>query len=216
MLNQLGNGNLNLIFLTFLELLLLIIPIIILNLIDKKPLIDHLKSMGFDFSRFSYKKAFLFIFEGIGIAIIFFLISGLLIDVSFTIISSIFGDAFIQDAVSNLIDVSPIEPSPFELIIIIFLQFLIVAPCEEALFRGFIFKKLHYNLNYFFSVVLSSTIFAFYHVPPFIVPYSTIFLYFWYFFTFGILLTLLYSLNRELLLPCILTHAIFNMIVLIT
>lgn len=216
MLNQLGSDNLNLIFMTFLELLLLIIPIIIMDLIDKKPLIDHLKSIGFDFSRFSYKKSFLCIYEGIGVAILFFLIAGFLTDVSYTLISSIFGDAFIQDAVSNLIDVSPNEPSPLELIIIISLQFLIVAPCEEAFFRGFIFKKLHYKLNYIFSVVLSSTIFAFYHLPPFIVPYSTIFLYFWYFFTFGILLTLLYSLNRELLLPCILTHAIFNMIVLIT
>ena len=216
MLNQMGNDNLNLIFLTFLELLLVIIPIIIMNLMDKKPLIVHLKSMGFDFSRFSYQEALLSIFEGIGVAIILFLIAGLLTDVSFTIISSIFGDAFIQDAVSNLIDVSPTEPSILELIIIIFLQFLIVAPCEEAFFRGFIFKKLHYKVNYIFSLVLSSTIFAFYHVPPFIVPYSTIFLYFWYFFTFGILLALLYSLNRELLLPCILTHAIFNTIVLIT
>ena len=215
MLNQLGNENLNLIFFTFLELLLLIIPIVIMNLIEKKPLKNHLKSIGFDFSQYSYKKTLLCICEGIGTALLFFLIAGVLINVSFNIVSSMFGDAFIQDAVSNSIDVKPRDPNPLELIIIISIQFLIVAPCEEAFFRGYLFKNLNSKLNFTISVLLSSTIFAFYHVPPIIVPYSTIFLYFWYFFIFGILLTLLYSLNRELLLPCILTHAIFNMIVLI-
>lgn len=216
MLNPLGNSNLVLIFLIFMELLLIIIPVAIIFLREKVPISDQLRSIGFDFSRYTYKKVIGCICEGILVAILFVLIAELLVHISFGIVSSIFGDAYVQEAVTYAIDVEPSAPNTLELTVIILLQFLIVAPCEEAFFRGFVFEKLRIKFKYLYSLVISSSIFSLYHVPPFIVSMSTIILFFGYFFTFGILLAILYSLNRGLLLPCIIAHSIFNMIVLIT
>jgi membrane protease YdiL (CAAX protease family) len=216
MLSQSGSNNLLLILIAFLELLLLAIPITFIYFLKKEPLSYQLKSMGFDHSRYNLKRVLICIFEGILIGSLFLLIANWLIYSSEIIVSYIFGDAFIQDAINNAINVEPTRPNPLELTIIVLLQFLIVGPCEEGFFRGFLFKKLRNKLNFILSLLLSSAIFAFYHVPPFIVPLSTITFYFGYFFALGILLTLLYSLNKGLLLPCIITHSIFNMIVLIT
>ena len=216
MLNQTGSNNLILIFITFLELLLLAIPIIFFYFFKKQSPFSQLKSMGFDRSQYNFKRVLICIFEGTFIAILFCLLASWLIYSSIIVVSYVFGDAFVQNAINNTINVEPTRATPLELTVFVMLQFLIVAPCEEGFFRGFLFKKLKNKLNFVFSLLLSSTIFAFYHIPPFIVPVSTITFYFGYFFTFGILLTFLYSLNRGLLLPCIIAHAIFNTIVLIT
>ena len=215
MLNQTGSNNLILILITFLELLLLVIPIIFVYIFKKQSLFSQLKSIGFDRSKYNSKRVLICIFEGTLIAILFSLIASWLIYSSIIVVSYIFGDAFVQNAINNAIYVEPTRATPVELTIFVILQFMIVAPCEEGFFRGFLFKKLNNKLNFSVSLLLSSTIFAFYHIPPCIVPFSTITFYFGYFFTFGILLSLLYSLNRGLLLPCIIAHAIFNTIVLI-
>ena len=65
------------------------------------------------------------------------------------------------------------------------------------------------------TILFSSLIFAFYHVPPFLVPLSTIFTFFGYYFTFGILLALVFMLFDFDLVPCIIAHSLFNILLLI-
>ncbi|MBD3342602.1 MAG: CPBP family intramembrane metalloprotease [Candidatus Lokiarchaeota archaeon] len=54
------------------------------------------------------------------------------------------------------------------------LEVLIVGPCEEGFFRGFVLKKSENKLKNTSAILFSSLLFALYHVPPFLVPISTI------------------------------------------
>jgi len=157
------------------------------------------------------------IIAGIGLGVLFFIIGGFLLFIfKYLLIENLFGEDFVGKGEGGAISSEPIEPSLVQLIIIIILHILIIGICEEAFFRGFIINKCKKKLNLTYVVVISAIFFAFYHVPPFLVPLTTIITYFGYFFTFGILLALIYIYFDYSLIPCCIAHSVFNILILIS
>jgi len=177
---DLGKDPIILIILSFLEILLILIPALIASKVEKKPFLVELKEMGFQKTPTTLRKMLLKVVFGFLIGIIFFFIS-----------------SFIQ------------------LIILVAIQVVIVAPCEEGFFRGFIIRKSHKKMKLFYSIIFSSFIFTIYHVPPFLVPLSTIVTFFGYYFSFGILLSLTFVLFKNSLLPSSIAHFTLNILILL-
>ena len=131
------------------------------------------------------------------------------------IVQTLFGTQFVEQGVENAITTEPFNPTITQLIIIITIQIIIVGPCEEGFFRGFIIKKSQKKMKLIYSVILSTFIFTIYHVPPFLVPGSTIITFFGYFFTLGMLLALTFIFFKNSLLPSSIAHSMFNILILI-
>lgn len=216
MVLELGANPWILIILMFGELLLILIPAIIASKVEKSSIQEQLAFMGFQKKGDPLIQNIINVLAGILIGFIFFVISGY---IAFffrnIIIESIFGTEFIKKGEKGSINSQPIKPNLFQLIIIIILQFILIALCEEMFFRGFILKKVEKKIKSTYAILFSSICFAIYHTPPFLVPYITIIVYFGYFFTFGILLSIIFKIFNYSLIPCIIAHGLFNSLILI-
>ncbi|MBY9012283.1 MAG: CPBP family intramembrane metalloprotease [Candidatus Lokiarchaeota archaeon] len=213
---DLGKDPIILIILSFLEILLVLIPTLIASKVEKISLLDELKEMGFQRKPTTLRKMLLKVVLGILIGTVFFFVSGYIISFFVNIIVQIlFGAQFVEEGVSNAISTNPINPTLIQLIILIAIQIVVVAPCEEGFFRGFIIKKSHKKMKLFYSIIFSSLIFSIYHVPPFLVPLSTIITFFGYYFTFGIFLSLTFVLFKYSLLLSSIAHFTLNILILL-
>lgn len=213
---NLGANPLILILFITLEILLIIIPNLIASFVEKKSFKEELVDMGFSLLNYNNKRFLSLISQGILIGFVFYFIGGWIfiffVDV---VIKNVMGIVFVENAIINAINVEPMNPQLIEIIIIIVLQVLIVGPCEEGFFRGFILKKIKNKSNYILALIISSFCFTIYHIPPILVPLSTIITFFGYYFTFGLLFGGLYRINKESLLPSMVAHSLFNILVLI-
>ncbi|MFX0071969.1 MAG: lysostaphin resistance A-like protein [Candidatus Hermodarchaeota archaeon] len=213
---DLGRNPWILICLMFLEILLIIIPAFISSKIENTSVLQELKKMGLTIRSNSLTIKLERIFIGICLGILFFVMSSyLLYFFKDIVIKNILGKEFLKQAERNAINTQPIEPLLIQLVIIIILQVLIIALCEEAFFRGFLIQKLELKLKPSYSILLSSCCFSIYHIPPFLVPLYTIVVFFGYYFTFGVLLSLIFKFFKNSLLPCILSHGLFNVLILL-
>jgi membrane protease YdiL (CAAX protease family) len=216
MVIDLGKDPILLISLSFLEILLILIPTLIASKIEKKPFLDELKEIGFQLKPTTLRRMILKVIFGFLIGTIFFFISGYIITFFVnTIVSILFGAQFVEEGINNAISTTPINPTILELIILLAIQVLIIAPCEEGFFRGFIIKKSSKKMNLVYAIILSAFIFSMYHVPPLLVPLSTIITFFGYYFSFGIFLSLTYILFKNSLLPSAIAHFTLNMLLLL-
>lgn len=213
---NLGATPLILILFITLELLLIIIPNLIASYVEKKSFKELLVDMGFSLSNYNIKRIISLISQGILIGVIFYFMGGLIfiffVDV---VIKNVLGTIFVENAINNAINVEPMNPQIIELVILIVLQILIVGPCEEGFFRGFILKKIKNKSNYLIALIISTLCFTLYHVPPILVPIPTIITFFGYYFTFGLLFGGLYRMYKESLIPSMVAHSLFNILVLI-
>ncbi len=213
---DLGKDPILLISLSFLEILLILIPAFIASRVEKKSLLDELKEMGFQRKPTTLRNMLLKVIFGLLIGIIFFLASGFIIYFFVNIIVQIlFGAQFVEDGINNAISTTPISPTIIQLIIIIAIQIVIVAPCEEGFFRGFLIRKSNKKIKLLYSIIFSSIMFSIYHVPPFLVPLSTIITFFGYYFLFGIFLSLTFVLFKNSLLPSSIAHFTLNILILL-
>ncbi len=213
---NLGRDPSLLIVITFFEIFLILIPALIASKIEKRPIIEEFREMGFQKKPNSLKNFSLKIFLGLLIGTLFYFFSSFVLSF-FTnfIVQTLFGTQFVEQGVENAIITAPFNPTITQLIIIITIQIIIVGPCEEGFFRGFIIKKSQKKMKLIYSVILSTFIFTIYHVPPFLVPVSTIITFFGYFFTLGTLLALTFIFFKNSLLPSSIAHSIFNILILI-
>ena len=212
---NLGKDPWLLITIMFLEIFLILIPALIVSKIEKRPIIEEFKEMGFKLKTNSLKNFTIKIFIGLLIGILLFFFSSFVVSITNFIVQILFGTQFVEQGVENAIITEPFNPTITQLIIIISIQIIIVGPCEEGFFRGFIIKKSQKKMKLIYSVVLSTFIFAIYHVPPFLVPVSTIITFFGYFFTLGTLLALTFIFFKNSLLPSSIAHSMFNILILI-
>ena len=212
---NLGKDPSLLIAITFFEIFLILIPALIASKIEKRPIIEEFKEMGFQLKTNSLKNFTLKIFLGLLIGTLFFFFSSFLYFFTNFIVQTLFGTQFVEQGVENAITTEPFNPTITQMIIIITIQIIIVGPCEEGFFRGFIIKKSQKKMKLIYSVILSTFIFTIYHVPPFLVPVSTIITFFGYFFTLGTLLALTFIFFKNSLLPSSIAHSIFNILILI-
>jgi len=209
---QIGENPWILIGLIFLEIFFIILPALISSKLEKKSFKDVIREMGFQ----KNEDIFLKIISGFSFGILFFFLSDFIIiffrDI---IIGSIFGAGFIKLAQEGIINTTPIQPNFIQLAIIIVLQLIIIGPCEEAFFRGFLIKKLNVKLKLTYSIIISSIFFTLYHVPPFLVPLTTILTFSGYYFTFGLLLSLIFFYFNYSIIPCCVAHSCFNILLLV-
>ena len=204
-----------LIILIFLEILFIIIPALIAMKIERNSFKNQLNEMGFHKNEDHLTKNLIKVSAGIGIGIVFFLIGGYIITFFYSLIQASLGSEFVSSGTEGAISTSPVEPDLIQVIILIVLQVSIVGVCEEAFFRGFILKKIDKEWKVVYALLISSVIFTLYHVPPFIVPITTIVTYFGYYFTFGVLLSLVYIYSDYSLIPGIIAHAMYNILLMI-
>jgi len=213
---EIGKNPWILIILIFFELLLIIIPTLIVCKIEKLTFKEELIEMGFKKNEDSLKILSLKITAGIEFGVIVYLTAGYLIFVfKFLIIENIFGSTFVKEAERDAINTTPLQPNLAQLIIIIILQLIIVGPCEEGFFRGFILKRCEIKAKSIYAILISSFFFAIYHTPPLLVSLATIITYFSYYFVFGLLLALIFKLFKNSLIPCSIAHSFFNILIII-
>ncbi|MFX1477818.1 MAG: CPBP family intramembrane glutamic endopeptidase [Promethearchaeota archaeon] len=209
---QLGENPWILIGLIFLEVLFVIVPAFVSSKIENKSFTTLLSEMGFQKNKdYSLK-----IIAGLGIGILFFF-SGDFILIFFRniVVENLLGAGFIKEGQEGVISTTPIQPNVTQVLIIVMLQIIIVGPCEEAFFRAFLIKKINVKFKVAYSITISSIIFAFYHVPPFLVPLATIITFFGYYFIFGVLLALIFVYFNYSLIPCSIAHSCFNILLLL-
>ncbi|MHA2280833.1 MAG: CPBP family intramembrane glutamic endopeptidase [Promethearchaeota archaeon] len=209
---QLGENPWFLISLILLETLLVFIPAFISSKIENKTFKKLLLEMGFQ----KNEEIFIKIIAGLSIGVLLFFLGNILI-IFFRniIVENLFGTAFIEQGQEGAIITTLIQPDVFQLSILILLQIIIIGPCEEAFFRVFIIKKFQAKIKIVYSVLISSTFFAFYHVPPIIVPVATIMTFFGYYFVLGVFLGLILLYFNYSLIPCSVAHSCFNILILL-
>ena len=213
---DLGKDPIILIILSFLEILLILIPALIASKVEKKPFLAELKEMGFQKTPTTLRKMLLKVVFGFLIGIIFFFISSFIMFIFVKyIVQILFGTQFVEEGINNAISTSPNSPTIIQLIVLVAIQVVIVAPCEEGFFRGFIIRKSRKKMKLLYSITFSSIIFSIYHVPPFLVPLSSIITFFGYYFFFGILLSLTFILFKNSLLPNSIIHSTLNILILL-
>jgi len=206
---QLGDNPWILIGFILLETLFVIVPAFISSKVEKKTFSTLLSEMGFQ----KNKDYILKIIAGLGIGVLFFF-SGDYILIFFRniVIENLFGAGFIKEGQEGVISTTPIQPNLIQVIIIAILQIIMVGPCEEAFFRAFLIKKIKVKFKLVYTIIISSIIFAIYHVPPFLVPLATIITFFGYYFIFGVLLALIFVYFNYSLIPCSIAHSCFNIL----
>jgi membrane protease YdiL (CAAX protease family) len=213
---QIGRNPWILIGLSSLEILFVLLPAFIAGKIEKKGIKDELIEMGFKKNQDSLIEILLKIFAGIGIGILLFTTGGYIIyffrDV---FVKFIFGSSFVQHGNAGAISTQPIQPSIIQLIVIIVLQLFIIGICEEAFFRAFLIKKFNTKMRLRYASIFSSILFSIYHVPPFIVPITTVITFFGYYFSIGLLLSYIFIYFDYSLIPISTAHSIFNILIII-
>ena len=213
---NLGKDTNILILISFAEILFILVPSLIAAKIEKTPFIVEVKKLGFNVKNPKLKNILLKICAGILIGFLFFFISDLLLTFYMRfIIQNLFGAQFIEEGIGNAISTSPVNPNFIQLSLLITIQIIIIGPCEEAFFRGFVINKSKNKVKLIYSIILSSFLFTIYHVPPFLVPLTTITTFFGYYFTFGILLSLIFVSFKGSLLPSSIAHSSLNVLLLI-
>lgn len=213
---SLGQNPWILISLIFLELLFIIIPVFISSRVKDNSFREELKSVGFTLENKTSSRVTEEIAAGLLLGALFFVIGGfILVFFRAFLVETFLGSEFVKSGQEGAISTDPVEPDFLQVSVLIVLQFLIVGPCEEAFFRSFLIKNLSSKFQVSISVLISSFLFALYHTPPFLVPLTTILSFFGYYFTFGILLSLIFLLFDQSLVPCALAHSFFNVLILL-
>jgi membrane protease YdiL (CAAX protease family) len=187
MVIELGSNPWILIGLTFLELLFIIVPCFLASRIEKVPFQIELKEIGLKISKKLHYKSIIKLTLGLFVGFFFYFSSGYInFWIIVLVIQPLLGSEFVNNANQGAINTRPLQPNILQLFIIILLQIFIVAICEEAFFRGFLISKMEKKINVWITILISSTIFSLYHVPPFLVPLTTTITFFGYYFIFGI------------------------------
>lgn len=211
----LGQDPWILIGLTFLELLFLIIPPFIAAKVERTSLKEQLVMMRFQAPSPPYWVIGLKAFIGGVIGMLLYLVGGYIAFFYQVIIVTILGSQFLESGESGAISTQPTQPNLVQLSIILVLQVAIVAVSEEAFFRSFLIQKLQTRFRLYLSIIFSSIFFALYHVPPFLVPITTVISFFGFYFTFGILLSVLFIAFDYQIIPVILCHGVYNILVIL-
>jgi len=212
---SLGQSPWVLIGLSFLELLFILIPALIAARVEDTTLKTQFNEMGFQKLEIGVIYIIIEIIVGLASGLFLYLISGYIYIFFQSIIEAILGVQFFETGESSAISTHPHQPSIIQLVILLVLQFIIIAISEEAFFRGFLIKKFRNKFELPFSIMMSSILFTLYHVPPFLVPLSTVISLFGFYFTFGLFLSLLFISFKDSLISVILCHGFYNFLVIL-
>ncbi|MBY9014745.1 MAG: CPBP family intramembrane metalloprotease [Candidatus Lokiarchaeota archaeon] len=213
------------IFSSFIELILFIVPMLYIGKYLKKPnLNNRLILLGFTTKGFSNKRILKEILIGIGFAILGVL---LVLGVSFlmeVILTVIFGYEIVYDILgtSGEVDVFITSSDILSIIWLVVIMILIIGTSEEVLFRGFLQKGLVRSLGNTGGILITALIFSSIHlIGIFLLPESLtsfivgLLLNFFPFFAISLLLGLIYYWRKENLIAVMITHGVYNALTII-
>jgi len=213
------------IFSSFLELILFIVPFLFVGRYLQKPnLNNRLIILGVTTKGFNKIQ----LFKEILIGLIFAVIGVLLVMfVSFVIellLTVIFGNEIVSGIIGapGELDVIITSSDLLSIILLVIIMIVIIGTSEEVLFRGFLQKSLVRNLGKSWGLLVTALIFSSIHlIGIFFSPESlttlviSLLLNFFPFFAISILLGLIYYWRKENLIAVMITHGVYNAITII-
>jgi membrane protease YdiL (CAAX protease family) len=213
------------IFSSFIELILFIVPLIYVGMyLKKSSLSNRLILLGFTVKGFTNLKIIKEIFIGLGFAILgVFLVLGVsfLMEVILTII---FGSEIIYNILgtSGEVDILITSSDILSIFWLVIIMIFIIGTSEEVLFRGFLQKGLVRTVGKKWGILITALIFSSIHIiGVFLFPESlttfliSFLLTFFPFFAISILLGLLYNWRKENLIAVMITHGVYNALTII-
>jgi membrane protease YdiL (CAAX protease family) len=204
-----NGSSITIFFLSLLEFLF-IIPSVIKSRRNKAPFLAFLK--GAIYKHGQGKKGVLLVIASVGIAIGMLVIGPLLISVQEILISAAFGEPALQQARENLNQFVIVQPGLVDVMLYSVTSFLIIALNEELFFREFLQRVIGRSRGT--NAMLSAAIFTVYHLVTTMNLFSIVYLG-TYYFVWGLVLSFEYYASNEQLLFPIMTHGLFNLLLLI-
>jgi membrane protease YdiL (CAAX protease family) len=198
------------IFLLSLLEFLFMIPSVIKSRRKKEPFLPFLK--GTIYKPRQGKKDVLYAIASVGIAIGMLVIGPLLISMQEILIKVAFGEPALQQARENLNQFVIVQPGIVDVILYSVTSFLIISLNEELFFREFLQGVIGRSRGT--NALLSAAIFAGYHLVTTMNVFSLVYLG-TYYFVWGLVLSMEYYASNEQLLFPIMTHGLFNLLLLI-
>jgi len=213
------------IFSSFLELILFIVPFLFVGKYLQKPnLNNRLIVLGFTTKGFNKIQLFKEILIGLVFAVVGVL---LVIFVSFVmeqLLTAIFGNEIVSGIAGapGELDVIITSSDILSIILLVIIMIVIIGTSEEVLFRGFLQKGLVRNLGKSWGLLVTALIFSSIHLIGILLfPESltalvvSLLLNFFPFFAISILLGLIYYWRKENLIAVMITHGVYNAITII-
>ncbi|MHA1641543.1 MAG: CPBP family glutamic-type intramembrane protease [Promethearchaeota archaeon] len=209
------------IFSSFSEFSLILLPIVYVRRYLQKPTLkNRLAIFGFTTKNYNYKQILKEIFFGLlfgFIGVISVLSISYLLEF---ILESIFGSNIIRNIgeSSSGFDQVIANSDVLSIILLIIIMFIVIAPSEEILFRGFLQKGLVRSLSKKSGIIITAIIFTFIHLIGNFILYPLISIEFLIsmimsfipYLVISLILGLIYEWRKENLIAPIITHAFYN------
>ena len=183
---------------------------------------NRLALLGFTTRGFDNKGIAKEIGIGIGFAFIgLLLVAGASLLIQF--ILSLFGIQIVESSATDDVEYIISGMDVLVLVLMIIMMMIIVGPCEEILFRGFMQRGLVRAMDEKWAIFITAFIFAVIHLIAlifylFISPLIFLILFVYMFvpyFAISIMLGLLFRWRNENLIAVIITHGVYNSLTLL-
>lgn len=211
------------IFSSFIELVLLIVPLLYVGKhLERANIKNRLSILGFTTKGYSKTQLAKEIFIGLGFAVVGVLLVFFVSFIMEILLSAIFGINLVSDIGGSPDEVDLLITSSdiLSLILLVIIMVAIIGTSEEVLFRGFLQKGLTRNLGKTGGILLTALIFTSIHIiGGFLLPPLELVIYlllnFFPFFAISLLLGFLYDWRKENLISVMITHGVYNAITII-
>ena len=213
------------IFSSFIELILFIVPLLFVGQYLQKPKIhNRLILLGFTTKGFNKIQLFKEILIGLVFAVVGVLLIMFVSFVMELLLTAIFGENIVSGIIGapGELDVIITSSDILSIILLVIIMIVIIGTSEEVLFRGFLQKGLVRNLGKSWGLLVTALIFSSIHlIGIFLFPESlttfviSLLLNFFPFFAISILLGLIYYWRKENLIAVMITHGVYNAITII-